>query len=86
MWTSPAVSLLAKLQRPASSVHVIPAKKQAASEETNQTFTEHQSLPAQLGIKGRQRFVAALFCFKLNCLGHPYPFQFLVSSEENRGN
>lgn len=62
MWASPsAVSLLRKLRRPASPVHTTPAKKQAVSKETNQPFTEHQSLPAQLGIKGRQRFVAVLF-------------------------
>lgn len=85
MWTSPsAVSSLWKLRITASSVHATPAKKQAASEETNQPFKERQSLPAQLGVKGRQRFVAVLFCFKLNCLGHPYPFQFLVSSEKQR--
>lgn len=63
-----------------------PVKMQAMSKETNQPCTELQSLPEQLSIRGRQGFVAVLFCFKLNCLGHPYSLEFSVSFEKDRGN
>lgn len=58
----------------------------AMSKQPNQPCTEHQSLPQQLSRRGRQGFVPVLLCFKLNCLGHPYTFQFLVSFEKDRGN
>lgn len=61
---------------------------QKASSKWGDRLTLHRAPkpPGTALCKGSAEVAAILFYFKLNCMVHPYPFQFLVSSHENRGN